>query len=336
MRARLDARKGKAGGIMLVRTLTAAALTGLLASWSAQATAGPALVFDPQTDAVFYAEDPDALWHPASLTKLMTAYLTFEALRDGKLTLESKINCSENAHAQAPSKIGLPVGAEMSVELALKALLVKSANDVAVMLAEAVAGSEPAFVRRMNEAAQRLGMSRTRFNNPNGLPDDSQVTTARDLAYLARAIIREFPEYASFFALDAVKIGKVRLRNYNSLLRTFDGADGMKTGFICDSGYNVVASATRQGHKLVAVVLGGRTDPERDERASQLLDHGFRRYWWKSMFATKLDSLAMQASLSEEAVSLRSTICSRPRPAKKRTKRRSKPSQANATKSQTR
>ncbi len=321
---------------MLARTLTAVALTGLLASWSAPALAGPALVFDPQTDAVFYSEDPDALWHPASLTKLMTAYLTFEALHDGKLTMESKIACSENAHAQAPSKIGLPVGAEMTVELALKALLVKSANDVAVMLAEAVAGSEPAFVQRMNETAKRLGMSRTKYNNPNGLPDDAQVTTARDLAYLARAIIREFPEYAPFFALDSIKIGKVRLRNYNSLLRTLEGADGMKTGFICDSGYNVVASATRQGHKLVAVVLGGRTDPERDARASDLLDHGFRRYWWKSMFATKLDALAMQASLSDEAVSLRSTICSRPRKKRRTRRRRSKPTEANAAKSQTR
>lgn len=316
---------------MLARFLAAAALGMLVASWQAPAAAGPALVFDPTTDAVLYAEDSDALWYPASLTKLMTAYLTFEALRDGKLTMQSKLLCSANAHAQPPSKIGLPIGAEMSVELGLKALLVKSANDVAVMLAEAVAGTEEVFVQRMNETAQRLGMSRTRFFNPNGLPHDGQVTTARDLAYLSRAIILEFPEHAHLFSVDTMNIGKVRLRNYNSLLRTFEGADGMKTGFICDSGYNVVASATREGRKLVAVVLGGRTDPERDLRASQLLDHGFRRYLWKSMFGNKLDSLAMQASLSEAPVSLRSSVCAKPRAVKKKPKRKVKPTHASTS-----
>lgn len=285
--------------------------------------AGPALLFDPQTDAVLYSEDQDVLWHPASLTKMMTAYLAFEALKSGKLSMDDKLICSEAAHAQPPSKIGLPVGADLALETGLKALLVKSANDVAVMIAEAVAGSQEAFVQRMNETARRLGMTRTRFKNPNGLPDDDQVTTARDMAYLARAIVRDFPEYAYLFALPNMRIGKINLRNYNSLLTTFDGADGMKTGFICDSGYNIVASATRDGHKLIAVVLGERSDPLRDARASELLEQGFRRYGWKAMFGDKLDSLAMAVPASDTPISLRKDIC-RPPPAKPKRKTRAR------------
>ena len=196
------------------------------------------------------------LWHPASLTKLMTAYLTFEALRDGKLSLEDKITCSEHALSQPPSKIGLPVGGEMTVDLALKALIVKSANDVAVMLAERIAGSEDAFVEKMNETAKRLGMSQTHFFNANGLPNDGQVTTARDMAILGRTLLKEFPQHADLYSMPSFKMGKRTLRSHNGLLKTFEGADGMKTGFICASGYNVVASAKRDGRRMLAVVLG--------------------------------------------------------------------------------
>ena len=150
-------------------------------------------------------------------------------------------------------------------------LIVKSANDVAVMLAEGVGGSEEAFVARMNEAAQQLGMTRTHYANPNGLPDDRQVTSARDLAKLTRAIIVEFPEYADIFALPSVQVGKKVLRTHNRLLASFPGADGMKTGFICDSGFNVVASATRDGRRLVAVVLGEPSVVTRTDRAANLL-----------------------------------------------------------------
>ncbi|MGL4396126.1 MAG: D-alanyl-D-alanine carboxypeptidase family protein, partial [Hyphomicrobium sp.] len=145
------------------------------------AAAGPALLFDGSNGKVLYAEDADHLWHPASLTKIMTAYLTFEAIKDGKIRLDDKIACSLVANLQPPSKVGLPVGGELTVDLALQAVIVKSANDVTVMLAEAISGSETKFVARMNAAAQRLGMSRTHFVNTNGLPDPNQVTTARDL-----------------------------------------------------------------------------------------------------------------------------------------------------------
>lgn len=256
--------------------------------------AGPTLLFDAGDGRVLYAEDQDNQWHPASLTKIMTAYITFEAIKDGKLTLQSKIGCSELAWSQPPSKVGLPVGAEMTVETALQALIVKSANDVAVMLAEAVAGTQDAFVERMNKTAARLGMTRTKFVNANGLPSPEQVTTARDLARLSTAVMRDFPEYAPLWAMVDMRIGKRRLHTHNGLLKNYEGADGLKTGFICDSGFNVVASATREGRRLVAVVLGEPTGRERTMRAASLLEHGFLTQGWKSLFGTKtLDTLPM-------------------------------------------
>ena len=197
----------------------------------------------------------------------------------------------------------------ITLDVALKVLIVKSANDVAVMIAETVAGSEEAFVARMNEAAQHLGMTRTTFTNVNGLPDERQVTTARDLAKLARAIIVEFPEHADLFSLAQVQVGKKTMRTHNSLLVSLPGADGMKTGFICESGFNVVASATRDRRKLVAVVLGEPSVASRNQRATDLLEKGFRRYFWKSLFGTSLDRLAIQASLSDSPTHLRGSVC---------------------------
>jgi D-alanyl-D-alanine carboxypeptidase len=246
--------------------------------------AGPALLFDAGTGKVLYAEDQDHQWYPASLTKIMTAYLTFEAVKAGKLALDTKIPCGEAAHAQPPSKVGLPVGAEMTVEMALKALIVKSANDVAIMLAEAVGGSVPAFVEQMNATARRLGMTRTNFANPNGLPAPEQVSTARDLAKLSQAVVRDFPEFGHYWALADMRIGKRRLGTHNRLLKTYEGADGLKTGFICDSGFNVVASASRDGRRLMAVVLGESSGRERSLRAASLLEHGFQTYGWKAFF----------------------------------------------------
>ena len=211
--------------------------------------------------------------------------------------------------AQAPSKLGLPVGGAITLDVALKVLIVKSANDVAVMIAETVAGSEEAFVARMNEAAQHLGMTRTTFTNVNGLPDERQVTTARDLAKLARAIIVEFPEHADLFSLAQVQVGKKTMRTHNSLLVSLPGADGMKTGFICESGFNVVASATRDRRKLVAVVLGEPSVASRNDRTTDLLESGFKRYFWKSLFRTSLDRLAIQAPFSNGPTHLRDSVC---------------------------
>ncbi len=299
-----------------------AALASLLVLTSTAAFAGPALVIEPKSGLVLYAEDADAPWHPASLTKLMTAYLTFEAIREGKLTLEDHVVCSKHALAQPPSKIGVAVGTKMSVDLALKALIVKSANDVAVMLAEKVAGTEKAFVARMNATARRLGMTQTHFFNANGLPHPQQVTTARDLAILARVLLKEFPQHAYLYSTPAVKFGKHRLRSHNGLLRTFDGADGMKTGYICASGYNVVASARRGDRKIVAVVLGERSGAARSRRAASLLEHGFDTYLWKTMFSTTLDQMALdKVAAAATPANLKEIICKR-RPVRRKKKRR--------------
>jgi len=286
------------------------------------ACAGPALLFDTTDGKVLYAEDQDYQWHPASLTKIMTAYLAFEALKSGRLALDRKITVSESANAQPPSKVGLPVGAELTVDMAVRTLIVKSANDAAVMLAEAIDGSEAAFVQRMNATAARLGMTRTRFVNANGLPAPEQVTTARDLAKLSRAVLRDFPEQAPLWAMADVTIGRRRLRTHNGLLRTYEGADGLKTGFICDAGFNVVASASRDGHRLIAVVLGETSARERSVRAASLLEHGFQTYDWKQMFnTTTIDSLPDQGD-AKTAPSIRAQVVSwgcnprmRPRPA---------------------
>jgi D-alanyl-D-alanine carboxypeptidase len=267
------------------------------------AVAGPALVIEVSNSKVLYSEDADGLWHPASLTKVMTAYLVFEALKAGKLDLKSKITCSSSANLQPPSKIGLPVGGEMTVDQGLQALIIKSANDVAVMLAEAVAGNEAAFVANMNAAAKRLGMSNTVFVNPNGLPAPAQVTTARDLAKLARAIITDFPEYAHYWAKPEMRLGKIRLVTHNGLLRSFEGADGMKTGFTCDSGFNVVATASRDGRRVIAVVLGEASSAERNVRAASLLEYGFNQTGWKQLFnSTTIDNMPVAAATAVKSV----------------------------------
>jgi D-alanyl-D-alanine carboxypeptidase len=231
----------------------------------------------------------------------------------------------------------LKEGESITLETGLKVLIVKSANDVAIMIAEAVAGSEEGFVQKMNDAAKRLNMTRTHFVNPHGLPSENQYSSARDLAKLARAIIIEFPEYADMFSAVQVQVGNQMLRTHNGMLVSYPGTDGMKTGFICDSGFNIVVSVTREGRKLVAVVLGEPSIATRRERAVDLLDNGFKRYFWKSLFGTSLDGLAMQASLSTTPVHLRDTVCGvgraappkKKRAVRKKTRSRSASSRAN-------
>ena len=293
----------------MARRLLAVAALALIFPFVPAVQAGPALVFEPNSGLVLYSEDADVLWHPASLTKLMTAYITFEELRDSKLKPEDTVTCSEHALNQAPSKIGLPVGSQMSIDMALKALIVQSANDVAIMLAEKIGGSEEAFVARMNATAQRLGMTQTRFFNANGLPNDQQVTTARDLGLLARALLKEFPQHTYLYSLPTVQFGKRVLRSHNGLLRTFYGADGMKTGFVCASGYNVVASATRGDKRIVAVVLGERSGGARTVRAGALIQHGFDNYLWKAMFSTTIDKMEFENSAIQTAPDLHTIVC---------------------------
>lgn len=294
---------------MPLRSRSLILLTFLIFALAPQrVTAAPTLLFDMSSGKVLYAEEADRLWYPASLTKIMTAYVVFEAIKQGKVTLETKLTSTETAAKEPPSKIGLPVGAQISMDLGLRALIIKSANDVAVMLAEAVSGDKDTFIALMNRTAKRLGMTRSHFVNPNGLPIPGQVTTARDLARLAVAVQRDFPEHAHYWKTPYLKIGKRRLRSHNSLLRTFEGTDGIKTGFICDSGFNIVASATRDGRRLVAIVLGSPTSKDRGVRAKSLLEHGFLTHGWKLFFSsTTLDTLPVSTT-SNEIVSVRKQV----------------------------
>ncbi len=280
----------------------------LLLSLQHSVHAGPAILYNPDNDKVLYAEDIDRPWHPASVTKIMTAYVTFDAIKAGRFTLTSKIPYSKLASKMPASKIGMKTGSKISIEFALKALIIKSANDIAVALAEAVGGSHDRFVAQMNATAKRLGMTRTTYVNPNGLPSPKQVTTARDLALLTKAVIREYPQHAHYWTMPVMRVGNRGLRSHNSLLRTFYGADGIKTGFICDSGYNVVASATRDNLRLIAIVLGEQTPGRRARRAGSLLEHGFQTYAWKIHFgAPSLATLPVSDDYLKP-ISIRRTI----------------------------
>jgi D-alanyl-D-alanine carboxypeptidase len=238
----------------------------------AQAVVGPVVVFDADTGEVLIEDRAGESWSPASLTKLMTAYLVFEALEAGELQLDQSIPVSEAAAQQPPSKIGIPAGRSVTVDLALQTLLVHSANDIAVVLAEAVSGSEADFVDEMNATAERLAMHGTRFANPHGLPDPLQVTTARDMGLLAGVLRTRFPQSRAYYSAPSVEVGGVTLRSRNNLMWEMPEADGMKTGFVCDSGFNLVASATFGDRRLISVVLGGKSAPSRNVLSRVLLE----------------------------------------------------------------
>lgn len=251
-----------------------AALT-LVLTGASRANAEAKLLFEASTGKVLLAENATYPWYPASTTKLMTTYTVLREVQQGKITLNTLITMTHDATAQEPSKMGLPVGTRLTIDNALKMMLVKSANDIAVAIAEGVAGSIPKFADLMNANAARLGMTQSHFVNPNGLPAEHHVTSARDLGILARALIREFPQYDYYWHIHSIRYGSRIIRNYNHLLDRYPGADGMKTGFICASGFNLVASATRNGRRLIAVVLGAHSGRARTLEAAKLLERGF-------------------------------------------------------------
>jgi D-alanyl-D-alanine carboxypeptidase len=207
----------------------------------------------------------------------MTLYVTLSAIRDHRITFDTLCTVSRNAAAQAPTKMGFPVGIQVTVDNAIKMMMVKSANDMAVMLAECVDGSIDNFAQEMTDTAHRLGMSESSFVNPNGLPADGQIVSARDLAILARALIHEFPQYSFYWHIPAIQFGRRVVRNYNPLIGRFPGADGMKTGFICAAGFNLVATATRDNKQLIAVVLGAPSGAARAVKAAEMLENGFKQ-----------------------------------------------------------
>jgi D-alanyl-D-alanine carboxypeptidase len=250
------------------------------AAWAEEKTVsntGPSLLFDAFTGEVISQERAGEPWYPASLTKLMTGYVVFRKIRSGALKLDQKIPVSALAHSQPASHTGLPTGTMVTVDLALQAMLVFSANDMSYVLAEAASGTAKNFAKEMNDVAKDMGLSATHFENPNGLFDPRQITSARDIGIIAALIINQFPEHAHYFAQDAVVMGKRRLSNHNSLIRIMPEAVGMKTGFVCNSGYNLVGSAVRGGRQLISVVLGARNGGQRAALSQFLLQSGFER-----------------------------------------------------------
>jgi D-alanyl-D-alanine carboxypeptidase len=233
------------------------------------------LLVEAESGKVLQAENAGYPWYPASLTKLMTAYVTLKAVKEGRITLDTLFTVSPLAASQAPSKMGFRPGTQLTVDNALKMMMVKSANDMAVVLAEGVGGSVDGFAAMMNASAKRLGMTQTNYVNPNGLPADGHVTSARDLAILARAILHDLPEYEYFVHIPSIRYGRRITQNFNKLIGRYPGADGFKTGFICASGYNLVASATRNGKRLIAIVLGASSGKARAVKAVQMLERGF-------------------------------------------------------------
>jgi len=235
------------------------------------------IVIDANTGAVISAEQATRRWYPASLTKLMTAYLTFEALQNGTVTLDEKLTVSKNAANQPEVSLGLDAGEKVTVKYALEALIVRSANDAATLLAERIAGDEARFATMMSLKARALGMTRTVFRNASGLPDEKQVTSARDMAILAQALWRDFPEYYDFFSKRFVDRHGQALPTYNQFLSAFQGADGLKTGFTCGSGYNLVASAERDGRRLIGVILGAPNGAIRTAEMTRIMGAAFEK-----------------------------------------------------------
>ena len=271
---------------MIGRTVFRAQVLGIvlasIAFGAVALEAGPAcaealILVDADSGKVLRAENATYPWYPASTTKLMTLYMTLSAIRDHRITADTLFTVSPNASAQAPVKMGFPIGTQITVDNALKMMMVKSANDMAVVLAEGVGGSIDDFAQQMTDTAHRLGMTESNFVNPNGLPADGQIMSARDLAILARALIHEFPQYSFYWHVPAIKFGRRIVRNYNPLLGRYAGADGMKTGFICASGFNMVATATRDNKQLIAVVLGAPSSSARAVKAAELLEGGFQQ-----------------------------------------------------------
>ena len=271
----------------------------------APALANPLLLVDRDTLQVLYADDAGQPWHPASLTKLMTAYVAFEEIAKGTVTLDTPVTLSKYALTMAPSRSGLKVDTSVSLEDALYILIVKSANDMAVAIAETIGGSEAGFVTKMNDAAQRMGLTATHYVNPHGLHDDRQVTSARDLAVLSLYIEQSFPQYMPMFRTSTVTIAGMKLESQNSLLTSFAGAVGMKTGYVCASGLNMVADVDRNGRRLMAVVLGGSSGRDRNERAAELLLKGLSG----SATPTGQSILNVANAVGTAPVDMRPNIC---------------------------
>ncbi|MGC1467577.1 MAG: D-alanyl-D-alanine carboxypeptidase family protein [Pseudolabrys sp.] len=289
--------------------LTLAFAAGALSlAGATRASAEAQLLVDVATGKVLHAENATYPWYPASVTKIMTAYTTLREVKAGHISMNTLITVTRDAVAQQPTKMGLRLGTTVTIDNALKMMMVKSANDIAVAIAEGVGGSIEKFADLMNANAERLGMTQTHYVNPNGLPAEGHVTSARDLAILARALILEFPQYNDYWHISAIRYGNRVIHNYNKLIDRYPGADGMKTGFICASGYNLVATATRNGRRLIAVILGAYSGAVRTQKAAQLLENGFNS-GGLSWLTPSLGTVNELAPIDAQPANLRDEMC---------------------------
>jgi D-alanyl-D-alanine carboxypeptidase len=246
-----------------------------IAPTTTRQTPPPFIAIDVGSGRVFAARDATRPWYPASVTKLMTVYVALQAVRQGRLSLETPLVVSARAASMKPSKMGFSPGSQVTLDNALKMLMVKSANDIAITIAEGVSGSVEAFAAEMNDAAASLGMRESHFVNPNGLPDPNHVSSARDMALLGRALLLTFPQYSDLYDIGALRLGDQVIPTHNGLIGRYPGADGMKTGFTCPAGFNLVASASREGRKVIVVVMGDSSARIRTVHAADLLDRSF-------------------------------------------------------------
>ena len=260
--------------VLSLFAFSAATVNGVQAQDSSEVRYA-SIVVDANSGEVIFARRADSPRYPASITKVMTLYLVFEAMAEGRVSPDDLVTISPRAASQPPSKLGLPAGSRIRLDDAIRSLAVRSANDIAVALAEHVGGSEARFAALMTLRAQELGMTQTRYVNANGLPDSRQLSSARDIAILSRAVMRDFPQYYHYFGQRQWTFEGRNYNNTNGLLHSMPGVDGIKTGYTNASGYNLAASAVRDGRRLITVVLGGRTTQSRNAHVAELLNAGF-------------------------------------------------------------
>jgi D-alanyl-D-alanine carboxypeptidase len=262
----------RSAGFIRAAVLGLAIMLGLAGAAQARYAS---IVIDYETGRVLSEQGADERRHPASLTKIMTLFLVFEGLDQGRFDLNTRWSVSPHAAAQPPTKLGLDAGDRVAVRDVILGMVTRSANDAAMVAAEALAGTEARFAALMNRRAREIGMTRTNFENPHGLPDDAQATTVRDMAILGREMVRRFPHHYHFFATREFTFEGRAIRNHNRMMGWYEGADGIKTGYIKASGFNLVASAVRDGRRIVGAVIGGPNPSERDQHMARLLDAGF-------------------------------------------------------------
>ena len=280
MRGKMERQHKPTRGRALVLFLLMALATLVIGVSPRSAAAAPyaAFVMDARTGEVLHATNADTRLHPASLTKMMTLYIAFEAIKNGEITLDTPVRVSKNASSEPPSKLGLLAGQSIKLRYLIRAAAVKSANDAATAIGEAIEGSEAKFARRMNRTAKALGMTRTTFKNANGLTEEGHLSTARDMSVLGRHLLYDYPEYYNLFSRTETEAGQKTVLNTNRrLLSNYAGADGIKTGYTRAAGFNLVASAQRGNERIIATVFGGRSSASRNAKVAELLDLGFKR-----------------------------------------------------------